>query len=222
MTLKLNKKSVVVFDLDDTLYKEIDFLLSAYKEIACYIDKEHEQEVFMLMINWYKEKKNVFSALIDHYSHLRDTPQTLLEKYRMHLPGKMEMLPGAQKLMSNLVQYEISLGLITDGRSITQRNKLKALGIEALFDTIIISEEIGSEKPNKTNFKLFEDKFIDGNFTYIADNTTKDFIVPEQLSWQIVCLLDDGRNIHKQNVNSLPAKCILIKTFDELILNYES
>jgi len=28
------KDTVVVFDLDDTLYKEIDFLKSAYKEVA--------------------------------------------------------------------------------------------------------------------------------------------------------------------------------------------
>ena len=42
---------VVVFDLDDTLYKEIDFLKSAYKEIATSIGNP---ELIQQMLEWYK------------------------------------------------------------------------------------------------------------------------------------------------------------------------
>lgn len=35
------RKRVVVFDLDDTLYKEIDFLKSAYMEIASWIEESY-------------------------------------------------------------------------------------------------------------------------------------------------------------------------------------
>lgn len=36
-------------------------------------------------------------------------------------------------------------------------------------------------------------------FYYVGDNTEKDFLAPNDLGWTTVCLLDDGRNIHKQD-----------------------
>jgi len=38
-------------------------------------------------------------------------------------------------------------------------------------------------------------------FYYIGDNPEKDFIAPNELGWTSICLLDDGKNIHKQNFN---------------------
>lgn len=40
-------------------------------------------------------------------------------------------------------------------------------------------------------------------FTYVGDNLKKDFIAPNALGWLTVCLKDDGRNIHKQEVEDL-------------------
>lgn len=59
-------------------------------------------------------------------------------------------------MLINLKQKGYKLGLITDGFSITQGNKLKALDIENLFDIIVISEEFGSKKPDLRNYELFE------------------------------------------------------------------
>jgi putative hydrolase of the HAD superfamily len=41
------------------------------------------------------------------------------------------------------------------------------------------------------------------NYYYVGDNTSKDFVAPNRLGWTTICLLDDGRNIHKQDF-SLP------------------
>lgn len=32
-----------------------------------------------------------------------------------------------------------------------------------------------------------------------GDNLRKDFITPNKLGWKTICLLDDGRNIHRQD-----------------------
>jgi putative hydrolase of the HAD superfamily len=92
------------------------------------------------------------------------------------------------------------LGLVTDGYSITQRNKLKALGIEELFDLVVISEEFGSAKPSVANFAVFH-QFNTDVYYYIADNPAKDFVSPNALGWQTICLIDAGNNIHKQDFN---------------------
>ena len=50
-------KKVVVFDLDDTLYKEIDYLKSAFQEIADYFRDQYG--IYVLwgeMLRYYREK----------------------------------------------------------------------------------------------------------------------------------------------------------------------
>ena len=88
------------------------------------------------------------------------------------------------------------LGIITDGRVKTQTAKIKALGITKLFDTIIISEAIGTEKPNKANFKAIENALVGSSYYYIADNLKKDFIAPNAMGWKTIGLIDNGLNIH--------------------------
>src|SRR5690606_20317114 len=105
----------------------------------------------------------------------------LLEIYRNHVP-QIDLSEDTKEILLKIKETGYKLGLITDGRSITQRNKLKALEIEELFDKIIISEEFGSTKPDERNFKAFLMDEIDEYF-YVADNPKKDFIVPNKLGW---------------------------------------
>ena len=37
-------------------------------------------------------------------------------------------------------------------------------------------------------------------FYYVGDNTKKDFVTPNKLGWKTICLKDQGKNIHKQNL----------------------
>ena len=58
-------------------------------------------------------------------------------------------------LLDVLKEKNIPAGLITDGRSVTQRNKLKSLGLLNYFKEVIISEEFGSEKPGLKELSFF-------------------------------------------------------------------
>jgi len=51
------------------------------------------------------------------------------------------------------------------------------------------------------NYEIFERKFGEYNFYYVGDNTFKDFISPNKLGLQTICLIDNGTNIYKQNFN---------------------
>ncbi|MGJ1194868.1 HAD family hydrolase [Sphingobacterium spiritivorum] len=198
------KDKYVIFDLDDTLIYEIDYLKSAYYEIAGGLDSDNKDQLFDEMYTWYTQKENVFDLLVDRYP--QNNKKTLLNIYREHIP-ELYLNEGAMDLFEFCKLNKYSIGLITDGRSITQRNKLKALGIENFFDQIIVSEEFGSEKPDERNFRIFMKDDVKEYF-YIADNTKKDFITPNVLGWTSICLLDNGNNIHSQTFdvdeNSLP------------------
>lgn len=174
---------------------EIDYLKSAYNEIALLLDRDNVDILFKDMFSRYKKGENVFEYLIHKYPSY--SKNQLLDIYRNHVP-KIDLSEDIKEILIKIKGTGYKLGLITDGRSVTQRNKLKALNIEDLFDKIIVSEEFGSTKPDERNFKAFLIDDIDEYF-YVADNPKKDFIIPNKLGWTAVCLLDNGNNIHPQN-----------------------
>ena len=190
--MQFSSNDVVVFDLDDTLYKEIDFLKSAYKEISGTFGLDVSAEMFEV----YRRGGNAFKYIIERYN-LKTDISSLLTQYRQHTPA-IELDKDARDFLDLLREYGVTIGIISDGRSVTQRNKIKALGLEWI-ENVIISEEFGSAKPSIANYQWFEQKFPNKNLTYIGDNVSKDFIAPNSLGWNTICLKDDGRNVHKQD-----------------------
>ncbi len=217
---------VVVFDLDDTLFKEIDFLTSAYSEISVFVSTKidvPDDELLSEMLFNYNQGINVFNELLKKYDSLNLSVKDLLEIYRNHIPF-IKLKDDVSHLLEMFDNSQIPMGIITDGRSIQQRNKIKALCIKDYFEHIIISEEFGSEKPSLKNYMYFEDIYREAQYFYIGDNTSKDFISPNKLSWTSICLLDDGRNIHKQDFKLakeyLPKyKVEKISDIEEIIFN---
>jgi putative hydrolase of the HAD superfamily len=219
MDINLKSNSIFVFDLDDTLYAEIDFLKSAYRHIDGLIYPYLKKNIYAEMWWHYQKKENVFQWIIDQYKTIIPelTMDTLLSEYRGHLP-EIKLADGAFDLLQELKARDVPLGIITDGRSNTQRNKLKALNILHYFDDIIISEEFGSEKPSESNYKFFTDKYPNSEVYFLGDNTSKDFIVPQKLKWITICVLDKGENIHKQDAKILPELDYYISSFAEIQL----
>lgn len=200
----------VIFDLDDTLYKEVDYLKSAFREIARRLYAEYGiAEVYDLMLSAYSENVNVFEFVNNLYG-LSIPMDWYLHIYREHIP-EIELDVGVRSVLDCLKSSGVGLGLITDGRSVSQRNKINSLKLDEYFqeNCIVISEEFGSEKNNPDNFSHFEKMFPDSLCFYVGDNLNKDFVIPNQRKWISVCLLDDGRNVYKQDfdldVKFLPA-----------------
>jgi putative hydrolase of the HAD superfamily len=123
----------------------------------------------------------------------------LLENYRSHQPS-IELYEDASKLLSFLVENKAKLAMITDGRSSSQRQKLKSLTIEYLFSPILISEETGYPKPNSDSYLAIESRYPNHQYLYVGDNPMKDFLTPNKLGWMTYGLKDRGQNVHSQNI----------------------
>lgn len=219
MQVKIKPNSFFVFDLDDTLFPEIDFLRSGFRHIADSLAPAVGADIYPGMWQQYLNKGNVFSWVLRQYGQLLPgiTVESLLQQYRGHQPD-IRLNKDAAAFLQQLAAQAIPAGLITDGRSCTQRNKLRSLQIDSYFRDIIISEEFGSEKPDERNYRYFETKYPGSEFYYFGDNTTKDFIVPERLGWIAGCLKDKGTHIHTQAIGSPPYPFHLIDSFDEIQL----
>ena len=192
------RRKVFVFDLDDTLYKEVDYLKSAFREIASFLEFNYGlSDVYDRLLQYWQNGENAFENVIKE-GHLPLHVEDLLKMYRAHRP-QITLDKDTRQVLDQLHQ-ECVLGIITDGRSLTQRNKMEALGLGAYIEhqNLHISEETGYAKPSPEPFRSLMKMYPDSDYYYIGDNPAKDFIAPNQLGWITVCLLDDGRNIHPQ------------------------
>lgn len=191
----------VIFDLDDTLYKEIDFLKSGYRYIAghLHLGIEHGEALYNAMYEAYRNGQDAFELAQKASWHNVDK-SVLLTWYRYHYPS-IGLSEDVGKTLAGLADAGVRLGIISDGRSVTQRNKIAALGLDKYIarDAVVVSEEFGSTKPNVNNYLYFQELFADANrFVYVADNPSKDFVVPNKLGWLTIGVRDNGENIHKQ------------------------
>lgn len=183
----------LVLDLDDTLYAEISYLHSAYRFIAAKLSDAPEQ-LNVQMLQQYHAGENVFERLAQDYGVQK---ATLLDWYRFHAPD-ISVYPYVLETLEQCSR-EYQYAVITDGRSQTQRNKLYALGLMPYLSSIIISEEIGSEKPAAANYEAVMQELQCEHYIYVGDNLKKDFVTAKRLGWTTICLKDQGHNIHSQD-----------------------
>lgn len=174
----LDDVDAVIFDLDDTLYSEKEYVRSGYQKIAEYLNKpELAEQMWQVFGNGGKAIDEVFEV-----NGLLDKKDEALRIYRYQEPS-IHLYEGVSEMINRL-KYIKKVGIITDGRPEGQRAKIKALGLD--IDEIIVTDELGGiefRKPNEIAFKLMQEHMnVDFcRMVYVGDNTNKDFIAPEKL-----------------------------------------
>jgi putative hydrolase of the HAD superfamily len=177
----------VVFDLDDTLYDEIDYVRSGFRAVAIAVQGRYNADCDALLQHRIdtRELKDAFQDAALDLKLPADAPGFMREIYRSHAPS-IQPRAGIRDLLAGLRADDGVLGCITDGRSLTQRAKLDALGLLADFDVVLVSEETGHAKPDPHNFEEMMRRVKASQFCYVADDPMKDFIAPNALHWQTI------------------------------------
>lgn len=176
----------VIFDLDDTLYLEKDYVKSGYRAVAEYLG---DTSYTVRLTEFFAENKPAIDCLLEEIGRTEEKAKAL-EVYREHMP-KIKLTDGARDLLIKLRKSGIKIGIITDGRPSGQRNKIAALGLEELVDDIIVTDELGGPQFRKpcdiafrimqTKWKLYADEMV-----YIGDNPPKDVPAPKQLGMKVI------------------------------------
>lgn len=181
---------VVLFDLDDTLISEDEYIRSGYRHIANVL-----REVFQIrsenvaeeLYKLYEESaKNVFNRFFDihdvHYG--MDDIKYLVNEYRSHVP-QISFYDDVKDTIQKLKNRGIRVGVITDGYLITQKNKAEAVQLRTIFEKVIFTDELGREywKPNTKAFEMMRDYFcVDYcEVAYVGDNPQKDFYAKKMI-----------------------------------------
>ena len=126
----------IVFDLDDTLISERDYIKSGFKYVSKIISDRYKldnNEVYEVMRELFKESsKNVFNRVLDNFNikYKKEEVLYLVKEYREHKPNiefYKDVIPTINKLRNN----GYKLGIITDGYKETQNKKIDVLFIMA-------------------------------------------------------------------------------------------
>lgn len=182
------KVKAVVFDLDDTLYNEIDYVKSGYRAVAKLLEMPAAEA--RLWEAFQKGLPAIDTVLEENGWESRKAE--CLAAYRSHMPD-IRLNPGVKVLLEDLRDRGIKTAILTDGRPEGQRNKLAALGLEALVDSVLITDELGGaqfRKPCDIGFRILQKRLgvPFGQMLYVGDNPQKDFDAPRQLGMQYLQL----------------------------------
>jgi putative hydrolase of the HAD superfamily len=192
----MTKLKAIVFDLDDTLYSERDFVLSGFQAVANWAAINlgiSPERGYATLANLYHQgvRNNTFNQWLalheidgDKQPALQPELVTnLLDIYRQHAPT-ISPFPDASDLLTILAQsYQI--GLVSDGYLEVQQRKWLALGLATFFDAVVFSDKLGRAnwKPSTAPFELVLAQLnISPELSvYIGDNPRKDFFGGRQL-----------------------------------------
>lgn len=186
---------VIVFDLDDTLYDELSFVNSGFKEVANYLFKEYA--IPIEASNEFMTKRlqlgrgKIFDDLLSHYKiYSKENVKKCVSVYRLHKPT-ITLYNDANDALTRLKNY--SLYILTDGNKIVQKNKIDALGLSerVKFSFITYRYGIRHSKPSPYCFhKICEREGVTpSEVIYVGDNPNKDFIGIKPLGFRTVRLL---------------------------------
>jgi len=221
----------VLFDLDDTLYNSSSFATRARKEaLRAMIDagldstEEDAQKVLNKIIeqkgsNYGMHFNDLVKAIMGNYD-----PKIVTMGIITYHNVKFALLRPYSDTIKTLVDLKsmgLTLGILTDGVTIKQWEKLIRLGIHPFFDEVVTSEEYGLGKPNVEffNYGLKKIKLKPEEVIYVGDRVDKDIMPAKSVGMHTIRILQGKYSETPDEVSDYKIKSIseLSKIIEKMI-----
>lgn len=187
--------TALIFDMDDTLYPEKDYVASGFQAVGRYIESTRGHSGFeaaALRLFQAGESRQVFNRVLAELG-IPCTEELITELvacYRQHEP-QIALTADAEAVISR-VKSGVKLGLLSDGYLEAQQRKVHKLGLHGRFDAVMLSDELGRAcwKPSPVPYERITQLLaVDHEAcVYVGDNGSKDFITAKALGWRTVRL----------------------------------
>jgi putative hydrolase of the HAD superfamily len=181
---------LVVFDLDDTLYLERDYVRSGFQAVARYAELRGIAGVFAKAWRLFNEgsRRTILDRTLEELGVPYDVEliRQFVEIYRNHAPD-IHLPEDAVNCLERLKGIA-DLGLITDGPSVSQWNKVRALRLDLRIPRIVVTSDLegAAAKPSTASYLLLEAGRRERLRIYIGDNPHKDFSGARALGWRCI------------------------------------
>ena len=135
------KKSVYVFEIDDVLYPNRDYILQVYYLFSNFVEYTEGRPIAKEVLDY---MKNAFEAVGDEDVVAKTVAQFNLNtgymenferlKANAHLPLKLFLKDEIKTLLLSLFESGKNVGILTDGNPVEQLNKLKHIDWQEISD----------------------------------------------------------------------------------------
>jgi len=189
---------IVAFDLDDTLYRELDYVESGFRAVAEHVATAHPitseaaHEILMKSLECHERGRqfdDLLQAIGAFSVRQRDV---LVQVYRQHKP-EIELPTESSSTLRALAAEGHRLFLVTDGNHHVQNRKVEALGIRSFVEHAYLTGRYGHEatKPGTKVFELMltRTRAEAADLVYVGDNPRKDFIGVRSLGGSTIRVL---------------------------------
>jgi phosphoglycolate phosphatase-like HAD superfamily hydrolase len=181
------RKTAFIFELDNVLYPEKDYLFQAYYLFAGYLeylDLIDEKEAVDIMVDAFnqKGKEAVFAAVQQKYS--------LNDNYKIHfefvmktakLPLKLLLYQKMLELLQDIIVHRKKLFIVTNGNPEQQLNKIKQTewhGLEKYLVCYFADEIVAKPEPDVIN-NILRDHNLRRNDIVMIGNSDNDLLCAE-------------------------------------------
>lgn len=184
---------IVAFDLDETLYPEVEYVESGFRAVARHLSAQlgvSAVEAYKVMQRSLASRGRgcQFDDVLRHHDrHSKRLVAELLQVYRRHDPDLSLPAVSAQTLRQ---LADRALYLVTDGNHRVQARKVEALGIGGYFRHCYFTNRYGRDaaKPSTRVFELMlaRESATSDRLVYIGDNPAKDFVGVRRLGGRTI------------------------------------
>lgn len=175
----------VLFDLDDTLYPQADYLAGAWRAVAEAAAPQAARPVETIrcaleqVASLGSDQGRIIDRALEQLGLEGIAVGPLVEVFRAYAPDRLEPYPGVMAGLGSLRRV-VRVGLVTDGDVEIQRAKLRALGLDEAFDVVVFSDQLGRHhrKPDPEPFRaaLASLGIAPAAGVYIGDRPDKDVL----------------------------------------------
>ena len=141
-----------------------------YADLWYELEADHESTTSLRERIWIR-------LLHEHGTEDEDLAHSLSEVYINLRTESLKLFPGVLPLLAEL-RGKYTLGLLTNGPSDLQHEKIDLLGLGPLFDRIIVSGDMGIHKPDQRVFeRLLQEIHVPANTAiYVGNSYEMDII----------------------------------------------
>lgn len=209
-----NPINIVWLDLDDTL---VNFKSASREALRRLYRDERLYRFFGGEYRWISTYEKVNYALWQQYAGAEvDQPTLRIERFRRplveadmaydiatamavrmdttyldYLVEATELMPGAMELMEWFADKGVRVGVLSNGFADVQARKLRATGLDEFVELMVLSDEIGINKPDSRLFAHAMRRAGENspeNMLMIGDNATTDIAGAVGAGWHAILL----------------------------------
>lgn len=238
------KEIILFFDLDNTLYDHEKTFEYAMKE--CFTEMfaaskdcaEHWFPIFKKQCDHYWPEYENGRLTRNEYHFLRlstslsgtewsvdsSFAKQFQNQYEQILTKFVTPFPGVQRFFEQAYQKGLKVGIISNGSSETQRQKLGSLLITKWLhnEYVVISGEQSAQKPDHRIFKMAAEKAdaADESLLHVGDSWHLDIVPAIESGWQAIFL--NTRNEQRATNHKPLIECQSFEEVARFLTNYLS